>query len=309
MSTDYARKAIRYTAMVSAFALLAVFLTSCQDTFVYHPSRAAEGTLVEQAQDSGLAPWPEAGDRRMGWYASAAAPPDDQGVPSDGQAAPPDGQGVGDGPAGEAETRGPARALVFHGNAGHSLHRQYLARGLQSSDTGPGWDVYLFEYPGYGSRDGSPGEEAIMNAAAEALERLLSEDEERPVYLVGESLGSGVAAKLAAGFPESVPGVFLITPFTNLEDVGAATFPRSLVRAILRDRFDAEAVLQSYDGRVAVLIAGQDEVVTSELGEELYESFSGEKRKWVQEEASHNTLDYTPGAGFWNELTGFLLGR
>ena len=278
--------------VVSAFGLLSGFLTSCQDTFVYHPSRASEEALLNMAEGSGLAPWPEAGDSRMGWRAATDAPADPVGPPADQN---------------DRADPGPARALVFHGNAGHSLHRDYLARGLQSADTGPGWDVYLLEYPGYGSRDGSPGEDAIMSAAAEALEKLIARDPDRPVYLVGESLGSGVAAKLAAEFRDDVPGIFLITPFTNLEDVGAATFPRPLVRAILRDRFDGKAALQKYEGRVGVLIAGQDEVVTPELGTELYENYDGEKRKWIQEDASHNTLDYTLGTSLWNELTDFLL--
>ncbi len=279
---------VRYVGVVFAVGIPAMFLISCQNAFVYHPTRAGEQALLEQAEQAGFTPWPQAGEDRIGWRAAPEPPaPDPQ----------------------SSRDKEPARALVFHGNAGHSLHREYLARGLQSAERGPGWDVHLFEYPGYGSRDGTPGEETIMNAAAEALETLLAEDEQRPVYLVGESLGSGVAAALAARFPEHVPAVLLITPFTNLEDVGAAMVPRPLVRLILRDRYDAKAALETYDGRVGVLIAGEDEVVTPELGTRLYESYDGEKRKWVQQDASHNTLDYTPGSPFWDELTDFLLGH
>jgi hypothetical protein len=169
--------------------------------------------------------------------------------------------------------------------------------------------VYLLEYPGYGSRPGKPSEEALVRAAQEAVEHLLENDPQRPVYVVGESLGTGVASQVAAAYPEAVPAVLLITPFTNIEDVGATTVPRFLVRLVLRDRYDNEKALSRYEGRVGVLLAGQDEVVPTELGRSLYEGYDGPKRLWVQEDAGHNTLDYDPGLPFWSELTSFLLGN
>ena len=44
------------------------------------------------------------------------------------------------------------RMLVFHGNAGYALNRDYFVTGLRA--LGSQWDVFLFEYPGYGAREG-----------------------------------------------------------------------------------------------------------------------------------------------------------
>ena len=52
--------------------------------------------------------------------------------------------------------------LVFHGNAGPALHRLYFVAGFQA--LGKSWEVFLCEYPGYGSRPGSPSESAIKSA-------------------------------------------------------------------------------------------------------------------------------------------------
>ncbi|MFW5827983.1 MAG: alpha/beta hydrolase [Alkalispirochaeta sp.] len=273
--------------MLARFVLAAaiVLLTGCQDMFVYFPTTDDESSLVAQARQQGLEPWPHQGEGRMGWRAPPAQAETDR--------------------TGGQET---ARLLVFHGNAGHSLHRQHFVTGFQSTDDSVAWEVFLFEYPGYGSRPGNPSEETIMQAAAEALELLLAQDDSRPVYLLGESLGSGVASRLAAEYPDAVPGILLITPFTNLEDVGAARFPRVLVTTILRDRYDSEKALSSYRGRVAFLIAGRDEVVTTELGQSLYEGYPGPKERWVQETAGHNTLNYSPHSPWWQEVSDFLKG-
>lgn len=284
----YTRRSSVSPSVLARLGLAAAIflLTGCQNMLVYHPATDNESNLVAQARQQGLEPWPQEGDGRIGWR----APPVHAGT---------------DRAAGQ-ET---ARLLVLHGNAGHSLDRQHFVTGFRSVHDSVAWEVFLFEYPGYGSRSGTPSEETIMQEAAEALELLIAEDASRPIYLLGESLGSGVASRLAAEYPEAVPGILLITPFTNLEDVGAALFPRFLVRTILRDRYDTEKALSAYRGRVAFLIAGQDELVPTELGESLYEGYAGPKERWLQESAGHNTLNYSPDTSWWREVSDFLIGE
>lgn len=259
------------SSLIAIIILLAV--TSCQSMFLYHPTTSSEAVLLRSAAGHGLDPWPEAGPERMGWQRSGA-----EGAM--------------------------ARLLVMHGNAGHSLHRQYYVRGFEQH-----FAVYLLEYPGYGSRDGRPGEDSFIAAAVAALERLREDDPERPVFLLGESIGTGVATQVAARYPDVVPGVLLVTPFTNIVDVGRRSVPGVLVRAVLRDRFDNEAALSGYRGRVGFLLAGQDEVVSTELGERLYDGFAGEKRLWIQDRAGHNTLDFSPTSLWWQEAAAFLRGQ
>ena len=248
--------------------------------FVYYPGRATEAELLTRAAALGIEPWPAAGETRMGWRAPGAAPSD--GRPNH-------------------------RALVFHGNAGHSLDRAYFAGGLRSVQAAD-WEVHLLEYPGYGSRPGRPSERAFVDAAVAAVDLLVADDPTRPVYLIGESIGSGVASQVAAARPDAVPAILLITPFTNLVDVGSARAPRILVQTLLRERYDSEAALASYRGRVGVLLAGRDEVIPVELGKLLYDGYAGVKRLWIQESAGHNTLDYTPGSPWWEDVTRYLTG-
>lgn len=260
-----------------AYVGLLLVMAGCQRHFIYYPARAGEGVLLTQAAEVGLKEWRDGAGELIGWKAPA--------------------------PHEEQVSR---RAVVFQGNAGMAAHRDFYASGIQATSKGDDWEVYLFEYPGYGSRDGSPSERSIYEAAREAL-RLLFAEEGKAVYLIGESLGSGVACRMAAEFADEVSGVLLVTPFTSLADVGKRHFPLLPVRLLLRERYDNLAALETYRGPVAILLAEHDEVVPADLGQRLYDLYDGPKKLWIQEGQRHNTLDVSRHHPFWEEMTAFLV--
>ena len=205
-----------------------LLLVAVQRRLMYFPARGGEERLRDAAGAQGLLPWQDAAGALIGWRSRPPA----------------------SGPATAGTARN--RLIVFHGNAGYALHRSYFADGFGALDGGKLWEVFLFEYPGYGARPGSPSERAFVEAAQAALDHLRQNDP-RPVYLLGESLGGGVAARLAARNPDGVAGLFLVTPFTNLGDVAAHHYPIFPVRPFLRDRWANDEALRSYRGPVEVL--------------------------------------------------------
>src|SRR3990172_10402307 len=78
--------------------------------------------------------------------------------------------------------------IIFHGNAGTAADRVYYVKAL----THLGYRVILAEYPGYGGRKGELGEGPFVHDAKETL-RIASEKYGAPIFLLGESLGCGVA--------------------------------------------------------------------------------------------------------------------
>ncbi len=124
--------------------------------------------------------------------------------------------------------------------------------------------------------------------------------------LVRESIGSGVGAALAHRHPDEVAGLILLTPFNNLAD-GATHYYRIFpVRLILLDRFPSDEWLIDSHGPVAVVLGGHDEIILARFGWELYDGYAGPKRLWIQPEATHNTMEYIPGAPWWREVMEFL---
>jgi pimeloyl-ACP methyl ester carboxylesterase len=163
-------------------------------------------------------------------------------------------------------------------------------------------EVILLEYPGYGPRSGAPGEESVVAAAVDAVDRLGTD---LPVILVGESLGSATAALAAAERP-GVAGLLLVTPVASVTSLARRHYPLA-PSFLVRDAFRADRALPRYPGPVAFLVAGRDEVAPPDLARELLAARSGPKRLWEQPDATHNTLRYRPGDPLWADVTAFLL--
>jgi hypothetical protein len=208
--------------------------------------------------------------------------------------------------AGEAAA--PKRLLVFDGNTGCAMDRAYYLRGFERYAGDRNWEVYLFEYPGFGARPGQISEASFIAAGEKAL-ALLAATDSRPVFLLGESLGTGLACALAQRRPEQVAGLFLLTPYARLGDVAAQSFAYLPVRLMLRDSWDNVAALHAYRGPLAMVIAGQDEVVTAAQGRLLYQGYGGPKHCWTDPDAGHNGIDFSAAAPWWREVSDFLLSK
>jgi pimeloyl-ACP methyl ester carboxylesterase len=200
------------------------------------------------------------------------------------------------------------QVLVMHGNAGQALDRRYwteLFRGMQES--GP-WEVAVLEYPGYGPRAGTPSEPALRDAALQAMDRLQAE-RPGPVLLLGESLGSGVAAHVAAARPDTVAGIVLVTPFASLGAVAKHHMPFLPVSLLLRDRFDTLELLAGFDGPLVIVTGTDDTIVPEQLALPLKAAHRGPLLHWSQPGAGHNDIDVNPRADGWREIDTFLAAQ
>jgi pimeloyl-ACP methyl ester carboxylesterase len=268
-----------------------LMLMALQRKLIYLPTRAPEAALVRLARNESLEVWRGgAAGAPQGWRTIPAAP-------APGQA---------------AAAKAPPRMVVFHGNAGHALQRAYLAdllRGIPKGGTEapPSWHVFLFEYPGFGARPGTPNEGDIVGQAVAAVDGLWDENP-TPVFLMGESLGCAVACAVARQRPERVAGLLLMTPFNNLAAVARHHYPFLPVRWLLREHYASDENLRGYRGPVAFVLASDDEVVPPTLGRKLYEGYGGPKRLWTLAGSGHNDIAYGVDASWWRESIRFLLG-
>lgn len=246
-----------------------------QERLIYLAQQASEEVLMSHAGVVRMEPWRDHHGQVIGWRR-----------PNPGAA---------------------NRLVVFHGNAGWALLRDHFVEALQELDAGATWEVLLFEYPGYGARPGAPSEKAIVEAADAAIEELLAADS-RPLYLLGESLGSGPASAMAGRFGERIAGLTLLVPYHSLVHAAGHHYPYIPVSWLLRDRFENAEALRQYSGPVVFALAEKDEVVTFDGGRNLHDHYTGPKRLIVFPGLKHNDVDYTPRAGWWREMTDFLTG-
>lgn len=194
--------------------------------------------------------------------------------------------------------------LILHGNAGYALHRLWLVELVREVSPTPLPKIYILEYPGYGDRVGSPGEAMFTRAACEALATLA----DRAVVL-GESIGTGVAAQAAARCPDRIRSLILLTPFDSLTNVAAFHYPYLPVNWLMEDHFDSKAGLARFSKRVAVLVAEEDEVTPAPGGLLLYESIPSPKRLWKISGARHNDAAALLSRQQWREILEFAFGE
>jgi pimeloyl-ACP methyl ester carboxylesterase len=255
-------------ALVGA-AVLLLFLV--QRRILYVPDRYPEEAALRAAARLGLEPWRDGRGALLGWRAP---------------------------PLGRAR----ARVVVLHGNGGSALDRTCYAAALARR----GLEVILLEYPGYGPRPGEPTLHSLSAAATDALDQL-SREGAAPIWVLGESLGSGVAGRAVALRPGLVKGLVLVTPFARLLGV-ARRHVRWVPEFFLRDPWAPEDDLAGWAGPTWVLLAGQDRTVGLHEGLRLADGLAGPKRVQIQEQAGHNDLALGPDEPYWDELVAFLEG-
>ncbi len=194
--------------------------------------------------------------------------------------------------------------VVFHGNAGTAADRIYYVKAL----TYLGYRVILAEYPGYGARKGELGEESFVHDAKETLQ-LVSEKYGGPIFLLGESLGCGVAAAIAKESPTKIDGIILITPWDTLLSVSHEKFPWLPVWLFMRDKYDTIGNLKAYPGRSAIIAAERDEVIPIQHAQALFRSLSGSHKMYTIKGAGHNDWPGMVDLEWWREITDFVQGR
>jgi len=190
--------------------------------------------------------------------------------------------------------------MILYGNATTAVGCEHYANDIQSVAA---LDVFILEYPGYEDRPGRPSQGSLFAAAEEAFRALPAN---RPIYLVGESLGSGVAAYLAGTYSNRVAGAVLISPFNSLAAVAQNHYPLLPVRLILLDRFPSETYLRQYRGKIGITVDGKDTVVPKQFGLRLYNAYAGPKQLWEFSQGRHIEIAEPP-ARFWEEVISFWL--
>lgn len=173
--------------------------------------------------------------------------------------------------------------LFFHGNGGEALDREWL------SDVDPDGMVHivLAEYPGYGARKGTPTEKSLFDSALQIYDEC-AKRWKLPITVMAESLGTGVAAYLAAQRP--VTGLAFIAPFTSAVDVASRVYKFLPVRLLMQDKYETQKYLGQVKVPLRIVHGTLDDVIPVDLGKELLASYPGTEKQ----------LEEVPGYGHNN---------
>ena len=251
-----------------AYAAIVGYLAVLQRSFIFHPP-AVGPDPVDMAR-AGFAP--AAGEGAAGatprfWISPAQAP-------------------------------GTPMVVFLHGNA--SMVADGAAKLAPLREAGLG--VMLVEYPGYGGAAGRPSEASILRQAEEALGILARAGigSER-IVLWGESLGTGVATRLAVG--RGVAGVILEAPFTSVADRAQEIYWWTPARWIVLDAFDNLSRIASIGAPLLLLHGERDETTPAAHGRRLLAAAAEPKRGIFFREGGHVDL---AEHGMMHEVLSFI---
>ena len=128
-------------------------------------------------------------------------------------------------------------------------------------------------------------------------------DARRVIYF-GESLGTGIAVKLASEHPPAA--LILQSPYTSMADVGQFHYPWLPVRLLLRDRYDSLARIPNIRTRLLVIAGERDSVVPVEFSRRLYEAAPQPKTLLSVPGADHNDDELLDGKPAMEAIAEFL---
>jgi fermentation-respiration switch protein FrsA (DUF1100 family) len=175
-----------------------------------------------------------------------------------------------------------------------------------------GMGLLLVSFRGFDGNPGAPSEQGLYSDGRAALAWLAAHGVAKPV-LVGVSLGTGVAAEMAAeatARPAIWPGavepkaLVLLSPYESIPDMAAMRYPIFPVRLLAKDRFDTEAKMSALRLPVLVVHGEMDELIPFSQGLAVYNKAAAPKQFVALSDAGHNY----PSQAIVAQVERFLAG-
>jgi len=115
-----------------------------------------------------------------------------------------------------AQQEAKALILFLHGNAQNISTHSSAVHWLTKHQ----FDVFIFDYRGYGLSEGTPQLSMIMQDISKAIQ--YSNDHlsiDKPLFVIGQSLGASMGIYSIAKYPDGIDGAIFISPFSDYRDI------------------------------------------------------------------------------------------
>ena len=202
----------------------------------------------------------------------------------------------------KADPKVKRRGLIvhFHGNAQNiSTHFMNLAWATKE-----GFDLFIFDYRGYGKSEGEPNQEGVYKDALASMKYgydLFLKNQKTPkekFIVYGQSLGGVISLRAIVDFEmkEKVDLLVLDSTFMSYQAIGFDKLtdnwfltPLSpLAYVLVSDKYAADKTLSQVLMPALVVVGQKDKVVPAKFGKKIYKQLSTSKKwLWKIEEGQH----------------------
>lgn len=183
-----------------------------------------------------------------------------------------------------------SRGLVFflHGNAGALNSWGQVARFY----TDLHYDVFMLDYQGFGKSEGEITSQNEFFADNQLFynEMLKNYDQEN-IIVLGYSLGTGLASKIAADNHPSQ--LILLAPYYSLKDVMSHTYP-IIPTVLLKYKIETHKYLGKCNMPITIFHGKQDEIIYFGSGLKLKDKYPNKIQFVSLKNQGHNGIMYNP---------------
>lgn len=196
-----------------------------------------------------------------------------------------------------------ATLVMAHGNAGNLSHRLEILRSLNDA----GFNVFMFDYRGYGRSEGSPTEEGVYRDGRAAFDYVVGRQDvdSSRVILFGTSLGGAVAVDVALRRPASA--LILESTFTSAKDVARAVYPFLPVSLVMRSEYNSAEKIQRLSIPLLSMHGENDEIIPLHLGRKLFGAANEPKEFYLISGAGHNDTFFVGGSEYLERIRRFAI--
>lgn len=193
--------------------------------------------------------------------------------------------------------------IHFHGNAQNmSSHFLGLSWVMEK-----GYNLFTFDYRGYGISDGEPTPQGVHQDALAALDqarKLWGEHGKGRFIVYGQSLGGAIAMR-ALGDYSDVASVDLLVQDATFMSYQSMAFDKlahslllplsPLAYVLVSDEYASTEIVRNFKRPTLVIVSKKDKVVAAKFGKEIYKALpEGRKWLWVLPKGEHITTFYDP---------------
>ena len=192
--------------------------------------------------------------------------------------------------------------LFCHGNAGNISHRLHNIRELLKK----GFQVFIFDYRGYGKSKGSPSREGVYLDGLAAYDYLRNRRGIPPdrIVLFGRSLGAAVATEIAV--QRQADRMILESAFTSTKAM-ARTMPLfALLSPLLPAHYNNLEKIKNIAIPKLIIHGNRDEIIPFAMGEALFGAAPEPKSFYAIEGAGHNDTWFVGGKQYFEALGQFM---
>ena len=166
-----------------------------------------------------------------------------------------------------------ATVLHFHGSAGNLLTQFQLISPLVRH----GFQIFMFDYSGYGSSEGKPSHQVILEDGYSAVNYIRDNSEfgSLKTILYGQSYGGYLATIIGSNSQENIDGIVIEGAFSSLKK--EAKHKASVFGNFVKSGIKADEEAQKNNKPILVIHSREDKMVPIELGREIFKKANDPK--------------------------------